>query len=279
MYTRLFTKFFFFHHAFMAICALALCLQTFLLLSTATINYTLAGFIFSATLLSYNLHFFLASAKSNATEQLHWFRSTYRLTMVVNVLSLATTLFFLFYLREIWHFVLAAILLNATYTAPLLLKKALRLPLVFTFSKSYFVGFTWAFATVVLPLVLLQKQPGISELAVFTHRFMLVSAATLLFDYRDKERDLQWGVITPANIYNENQYHRFFIINFAALTGSAFWLIATVPSGWQWLQLLPCLYIWWLYLQSKKRSDDLFYLTWVDGSLFLSAALSLFLLI
>ena len=278
-FIRRLSKFFFYHHVFMAVCAAVLCLQTLILLNDGAIDYLLAGFMFAATLFSYNLHFFLASAKSDSSEQLSWFRNTYRLTIIVNLLSLAATLFLLIYLKDILYFVIAAVLLNASYTAPLLFKKSLKLPILLTFIKSYFVGFTWAFATVVLPLVIIQKQPTIAEAAVFFHRFMLVSVATLLFDYRDKSRDLQWGVMTPANLLTEKQYELFFALNVLFFAASAIALMVVVPSTWQWLQLLPCVYMWWLYRQSKKRTDDLFYLSWVDGSLFLSAILSLFLLI
>lgn len=278
-FIRHLSKFFFYHHVFMAVCAAVLCLQTLILLNDGAIDYLLAGFMFAATLFSYNLHFFLASAKSESSEQLSWFRNTYKLTVIVNLLSLAATLFLLIYLKDVFYFVIAAVLLNASYTAPLLFKRSLKLPILLTFIKSYFVGFTWAFATVVLPLVIIQKQPAIAEAAVFFHRFMLVSVATLLFDYRDKSRDLQWGVMTPANLLTEKQYELFFAFNVLLFTASAVALMVMLPSPWQWLQLLPCLYMWWLYRESKKRTDDLFYLSWVDGSLFLSAMLSLFLLI
>ncbi len=272
-------KFFFYHHVFMAVCAAVLCLQTLILLNNGSIDFLLAGFMFAATLFSYNLHFFLASAKSDSSEQLSWFRHTHRLTIFVSILALAATLFFLIYLKDIIYFVIAAALLNASYTAPLLFKKSLKLPLFLTLIKSYFVGFTWAYATVVLPLVIIQKVPSIAEAAVFAHRFMLVSVATLLFDYRDKSRDLLWGVMTPANMLNGKQFDLFFALNVLLFTICSAILMIAVPSPWQSLQLLPCIYMWWLYRQTKKRTDDLFYLSWVDGSLFLSAILSLFLLI
>jgi hypothetical protein len=274
---RQLSKFFFYHHFFMAACAAVLCLQTLILLNSNT-DYLLAGFLFAATLLSYNLHFFLAAVKSDSSEQLSWFRHTVRFTIILNAFSFAATLLLLLYFKNIFYFVAVAVLLNAAYTAPLLFKKSLKLPLPLTFVKSYFVGFTWAFATVVLPLVIIEKQPGIAELVIFLHRFLLVSVATLLFDYRDKARDLNWGVVTPANLLNEKQYEVFFALNIILFAGSAIGLIMVVPSPWQLLQIAPCIYMWWLYRQSKKRMDDLFYLSWVDGSLFLSAMLSLFLL-
>jgi hypothetical protein len=278
MQLKILLNFFFYHHFFMSVCAAVLCLQTMILLNNST-DYVLAGFVFAATLFSYNLHFFLAAFKSDSSEQLLWFRNTFRLTIILNILSLAASLLLLLYLKDMLYFVTIAVLLNAAYTAPLLFKKSLKLPLLFTFVKSYFVGFTWAFATVVLPLVVIQKQPGIPELVIFMHRFLLVSVATLLFDYRDKTRDLNLGLVTPANFFNEKQFEMFFALNVLLFSGASVALIIMVPSPWQVLQIVPCIYMWWLYRQSKNRTDDLFYLSRVDGSLFLSAILSLFLLI
>lgn len=264
----------------MAICALALCFQTFIWLHAQKINEVLPFFLFAATLLSYNTHFFLASLKSDSSVQLQWFRKYNLFTIILNLSALAGTAFLFFKLPPSLHFFIAAlILLNGAYTAPLLFKKALQLPIAFTFIKSYFIGFTWAFATVILPAVTATAKPGIGELIIFIHRFLLVSIATLIFDYRDKLRDLELGVHTPANKMKEHQFHWFFIANLLVFAATVIWLIIRIPSGWQWLQLIPCLFLWWLYLQSKKRADDLFYLCLVDGALFLSAAFSLFMLI
>ena len=278
MSSRLLPKFFFYHHFFMALCTVMLCLQTYWFLQVNNVNVWLLVFLFTATLFSYNIHFYLAAKKTDASDQLSWFQKYESFTVLLNAISLLITLLLFFKLKTINTYIVIAVVLNAAYTAPLLFKSALKLPLIFTFVKSYFIGFTWAVATVLLPLAFLQLQPGFPELCIFIHRFLLVSLATLIFDYRDKQRDKLMGVHTPANTMTEQRYHFFFMLNVLVFSASTIWLVLMLPLSFQWLQLIPCIYMWWLYIQSKKRKDDLFYLSYVDGSLFLSALLSIFLL-
>jgi len=263
----------------MALCAFAMCIQTYLLYKTDSIHYTLPGFVFAATLLSYNVHFYLASRKSSSSQQTNWFHQQKALTHSLNIVALIATVYFLLQLKELWIWVSMSVLLNAAYTAPLLFRKPLQLPMIFTLVKSYFIGFTWAVATVIFPIVLLKKEPGVNELVLFTHRFLLVSIATLLFDYRDRQRDFEQGVLTPANMLHEKQFHRFFNFNLLLFLLVTAGVVVLFPAPLQWLQFLLVFFFLWLHAMSRKRADDLFYLTWVDGSLFLSAVLSLFLLI
>ncbi|MBX9781775.1 MAG: hypothetical protein K2X48_00640 [Chitinophagaceae bacterium] len=249
----------------MALCAAALCFPAYIWLHTQKINEALLFFLFAATLLSYNVHFFLASLKSGSSVQLQWFQKQKLFTIVFNFASLVFTGFLFFQLSSLYVFIIALIILNAAYTAPLLFKKALQLPVAFTFIKSYFNGFTWAFATVVLPVITVNEKPGITELAIFIHRFLLVSIATLIFDYRDKLRDLELGVHTPANKMKEHPFHWFFIANILVFIAAVLWLNLTISSGWQWLQFIPCFYLWWLYLQSKKGKMICFICAWWMG--------------
>ncbi len=280
MLVKAIPKFFFYHHFFMAVCTVMLCLQTYWMLDAPVSNSTsFLAFLFTATLFSYNIHFFLAAKKNTGSNQLQWFKEYEVFTIILNLVSVITAFLLFLELRAITYYVLIAAALNAAYTAPLLFKSSLKLPLPFTFVKSYFIGFTWAFATVLLPLVYLQKEASPGELCIFIHRFLLVSSATLLFDYRDKQSDQKMGVHTPANTMTEKQYRYFFLINLFIMSCSVFSIILLYHSVFQVLQFLPCLYLWWLYTQSKKRTDDIFFLSYVDGALFLSALLSIFLLI
>lgn len=279
MSLKLLFKAFFYHHLFMAICATSLCWQTFVLLHKNAANNHLYLFVFFATLLSYNTHFFLASKKSKSSLQLQWFNESKKITLIFNALVLLATLYYFYFLKDISIYILLAVVFNVAYTAPLLFKNALKLPLAFTFVKSYFIGFTWVFATAILPMLVINQKPGLPEIALLIHRFFLVSIATLIFDYRDKLRDLELGVHTPANKMEEHQFQWFYIFNLMLMTVSVVFLYSSTKQAVQWLQLIPCAFLWWAFLQSKKRKDDMFYLSLVDGVLFLSAILSIFLLI
>ncbi len=274
---RLF-RFLLFEHLVIAISAAALCAQTKLFYSIFDYPLTLIAFVFFATLLSYNMHFSFAANKSSSSEQLQWFRDNRTLALVFNVLSLAATLWFWWKVRSINVHIVAAILFNAAYTAPLLLKNPIKLPSFLTFIKSYFIGFVWAYATVVLPLAFFDIAPNINEIFLFISRLLLVALATMIFDYRDRLRDFEMGVHTPANIMNEQQFEIFFIINVLLYSFSVVFLAIRFSTYLHLLQLIPGLVALYLLRISKREDSDYFYLIWVDGLLILSPFLSLFLL-
>jgi hypothetical protein len=273
-----FTRFVLFYHIIIAVSAAALCVQTKLFYSLFEYPLTLIAFVFFATLLSYNLHFSFAAAKSTSSEQLEWFRESKTATFLLNILSLIATLWFWWKIRSINIHIILAIVFNAAYTAPLLLKKPIKLPSILTFIKSYFIGFVWAYATVVLPLAFFEVEPNVNEVFLFISRLLLVALATMIFDYRDRLRDFEMGVHTPANIMNEQQFQVFFIINVVLYSFSVVFLAIRFETYLHLLQLIPGVAAIYLLRVSKRQNSDYFYLGWVDGLLILSSLLSLFLL-
>ncbi len=274
-----FARFLLFYHLVIAVSAAALCVQTKLFYSLYEYPLTLIAFVFFATLLSYNLHFSFAAKKSTSSEQLQWFRQAKTATILLNILSLIATLWFWWKIRSINTHIVLAILFNAVYTAPLLLKNPIKLPSILTFIKSYFIGFVWAYATVVLPLAFFNVEPNVNEVFLFISRLLLVALATMIFDYRDRLRDFEMGVHTPANIMNERQFQVFFIINVVLYSFSVVFLAIRFHSYFHLLQLIPGVVAIYLLRISKRQNSDYFYLGWVDGLLILSSLLSLFLLL
>lgn len=274
-----FTRFLLFYHIVIAVSAAALCLQTKLFYSLFEYPLTLIAFVFFATLLSYNLHFSFAATKSTSSEQLQWFREAKNATIILNIFSLFATLWFWWKIRSINIHIILAIIFNAAYTAPLLLKKPIKLPSILTFIKSYFIGFVWAYATVVLPLAFFEVEPNVNEVFLFISRLLLVALATMIFDYRDRLRDFEMGVHTPANIMNEQQFQVFFIINVVLYSFSVVFLAIRFETYLHLLQLIPGVVAVYLLRISKRKTSDYFYLGWVDGLLILSSLLSLFLLL
>jgi hypothetical protein len=274
-----FTRFLLFYHIIIAVSAATLCMQTKLFYSLYEYPLTLIAFVFFATLLSYNLHFSFAAGKSSSSEQLLWFRQAKNATVILNILSLIATLWFWWQVRSINTHIILAIIFNAAYTAPLLLKNPIKLPSILTFIKSYFIGFVWAYATVVLPLAFFNIEPNVNEVFLFISRLLLVALATMIFDYRDRLRDFEMGVHTPANIMNERQFQLFFIVNVVLYSFSVIFLAIRFQTYLHLLQLIPGIVAIYLLRISKTENSDYFYLGWVDGLLILSSLLSLFLLL
>ena len=274
-----FTKFLFYHHIIIALCAAALCVQTKLFYSILDYPLTLISFVFFATLFSYNIHFTLAARKNNDSAQLSWFRNHRSLNYLVNAVTFILMLWFWWKVKSITHLIIISIIINFTYTGPLLLKKPVKLPALLTFKKSYFIGFVWAYVTVVLPLAFFKIEPQLNEIFLFMNRLMLVSLATMIFDYRDKIQDFESGVHTPANLMNEKQFTVFFLLNVAVYFFTVILLTVRFQNNIHLLQLIPGFVLIYQLNQSKKLTGDYFYLGMVDGVLILASMLSLFVLI
>lgn len=273
-----FKRLFFFHHFVIALGSIALCVQTLLLYSNTARSTPLLLFMFFATLLSYNTHFFLAAEKSNATAQHRWFQQTRIFTMFFNLGAALVTIWYWWQLKEIRLVIGLSVFINACYTAPLLLNKPIRLPKLLTYLKSYFIGFVWAWATVLLPVLFLQHSFGLPEVLLLINRLLLVAVATLIFDYRDKLQDFSFGVYTPANKMNEQQFSIFFNANVVLYACSVLFVSYIFDKQLYLLQLLCCPLLLVLFHLSKKQTHEYYYLGWVDGILILSPLLSLFLL-
>ena len=227
-----------------------LCLQTLWLIHEPANEVYFLLLIFFATLLSYNTHFWLAARKSKASRQLIWFSKTKPLTVAMNAILLALVCWLLWQMQHLMLPLLIAVVLNAAYTAPLLLNAPLRLPLLFTFVKSYFIGFAWAFVTVVLPVWHTNSVFDTNVLLLLAQRFMLVSLATLIFDCRDRQLDQQWGVHTPANCFSPPQMNRFFLLNLLLYGGLLVAQALLTQESHPLLQLLLLPLIWTLYQKS-----------------------------
>jgi len=267
-----------FTHVVIASGTVLLSMQTQLLLGHSLQQPWLYLFLFFATLLSYNTHFWLAARKSYRSEQLKWFRKKQTLVHLLNMGSLVAVLISGWQIPQLLLPLLPALLFNAAYTAPLLVSGKVKLPVVFTFVKSYFIGFTWAWVTVVVPVKDLQLSLTPETLLLFMNRLLLVSIATLIFDWRDRYSDQEWGVLTPANLFTEKQYRYFFLLNLACYGLLTIQQVMISGEILHYLQLALIPLMWHLYRYSHRQPPDSFYLLYVDGLLVLAPCLSLFLL-
>lgn len=258
----------------MALCAGALVLQTYRFKQLPISNINLPLFVCFATLLSYNVHFSLAAKKSLYNPQLLWFRKKQRFTAFLNAAALLLVVLTSLQLKNLTGWIAAAIIFNGAYTLPLLLKRPMRLPLCITLFKSHLIGFTWAFVTVLLPLAMEQKWNPVEDGWLFVNRMLLVTIATLLFDYRDRISDREIGLRTAANSMHEKKFDRLVVLHTGMYLISIAGLIWAHQELLHHLQAVTAVFLMALYDRSKKTTGPYFYLGLVDGMLLFSAILS-----
>jgi hypothetical protein len=256
------------HSIFIAICSVALSFQTFQL-TTYPINKFTLGFIFFATLLSYNLYWQLSKSAN-------FFFTKKDIGIYVALASyFLLTIFYFIHSPLQFRVVYPAIMLNGLYILPLLPFKPLSILKKIGFAKTLLLAFTWAYVTVVIPInkPFLYLDDG--KLLLFFSRFLFMLILCIIFDTRDIAIDKIKGLHSLATdtrpialkiisllcfvllLFTNYQMHQYGL--------SIYYNIALLLA----IAALAILY----YLSTKKR-DYLFYYFFVDGMMLFSAILT-----
>jgi hypothetical protein len=191
---------------FISICAFGLTVETYLL-TGMEVSLPMAGFVFLATLFTYNISSVQRTWRgwrSGDALQPWGIRYQRQLTLLA-LLSLggALTLFFVYGLRVNLWFVLVLALISVGYTVPLFFPgvKPLRsVPLL----KVFLIALVWSAVTVLFPLVDAGAAIGSAPvLLLWLRRFLFILALALLFDIRDYTYDRRTRTLTFPGLLGE----------------------------------------------------------------------------
>lgn len=259
------------HSIFIAVCAVALTFQTVLLLKP-DINPFVYGFIFFATLCSYNFYWILSkisfASKNNIPVVLKKEMSNYLLLFVS-----AIGLLYCFFKSAIpFHFVITAVLLTILYAVPLLPIPALKFTRKAGVLKTVLLAFTWTYVTVVLPL---QKDYVLfsnADLFIISRRFLFMLMLCIIFDNRDKDLDKIRGLRSLATDMPAVTLRIFIYLIFTLLFISNFFSANYGITLSQSIALqVSTVALLIVYFYSNKKQGYLFYYFFVDGMMLFSA--------
>ena len=259
------------HSIFIALCAMALCYQTTLILHTQN-NCNLYGFVFFSTICSYNFYwllskFYFTKKGFNAgfiKEQLSF--------IILFVCALTGTLYFLNNVSFLIPYVLGGVFFTLLYSLPLwpfeFSKKLQRIG----FFKTVLLAFTWAYITTVLPAVGLLKTNIIPVCVLLAARFCFMLLLCIIFDKRDISVDKSHGLHslatdTPAKTLDTIIYIVF--ISYFIMGLLLRYHFNDKPQMFAFL--ITGGFVWWVYTLSLKKQGYLFYYFLVDGLMLVSA--------
>lgn len=259
------------HSIFIAVCAVALTFQTVLLLKL-DINRFVYGFIFFATLCSYNFYWILSkmsfASKNNIPVVLKKEMSNYLLLFVS-----AIGLLYCFFKSTIpFHFVITAVLLTILYAVPLLPIPALKFTRKAGVLKTVLLAFTWTYVTVVLPLQKDYMLLNNADLFIISRRFLFMLMLCIIFDNRDKDLDKIRGLRSLATDMPTVTLRIFIYLIFALLFISNFFSANYGITLSQSIALqVSTVALLIVYFYSNKKQGYLFYYFFVDGMMLFSA--------
>ena len=258
------------HSIFIAICAVALCLQTAILLHINLTGY-LYSFVFCSTICSYNFYWLLSGYVFSGKPLPLFLKQHYSNAMVL-IAGGAGMLYSALYLSNLWPVIGLGLVFTLLYTIPLLPFKIFIMARKAGLVKTFLLAFTWAFVTVYIPYKQNPSGNFVTLVMLFNNRFLFMLMLCIIFDARDTAVDKIRGlnslttVIKPATV----QYIMFAI--FAAYIINGIVLRIYYDETTQIIALLVTGVITaMVYFFSLKKQGYFFYYFLVDGLMLFSA--------
>ncbi|HMU10927.1 MAG TPA: hypothetical protein PKC54_13025 [Ferruginibacter sp.] len=259
------------HSIFVAFCAVGLAFQTGQLLHV-DISVYLYGFIFFATLCSYNFYWILSRYAFAGNESLNAFLKKEVTGISFLFISAIGFVICLFQSSVQLTHVAMAVLLTVIYSIPLLPVKALHFTRKAGVLKTVLLAFTWAYVTAFVPL---QKDWALlngADIFILTRRFLFMLMLCIIFDNRDKAVDKIRGLHSLATFLKPRQLLLLIAFIFIVLFGTNFLSVSYGISLAQSIALqTSTIALLIVYFFSTRRQGYLFYYFIVDGLMLFSA--------
>jgi 4-hydroxybenzoate polyprenyltransferase len=269
-----FAEFILFSSFFIATCAVALCIETNLLLHLPLNSISFYCFVFGATLAQYNLHYLVKTSAVKDSQRLAWSLKNKNLHKILLTIGIILILFSFLSFR-LHHFIILGILgvIAFLYSLPVIPignKKRIK---DYGCIKIFTLTLLWTIVTVWFPVVNFSFDRNIF-LFVFLRRFVFMFVLCLLFDIRDIEIDKKENINTIAVILGKRKsYYLSYIslILFIILSVFQFYYIEEKVA--LIAMLLSAVITFFTIELTKKINSDFMYLAGIDGMMLLQALL------
>ena len=272
-----FSEVFFFGSIFISLCAVAMCVETNLLLHLPLNDISFYLFVLGATLVQYNLHYLFKTTAVENSARLAWSRKNKGTHEVLIAAGTALIIYSLFSFH-LHHFIilLAFGIIAVLYSFPFLPfanKKRIK---DYGLLKIVTLALLWTLVTVWFPV----DQTDFSEISfqlIFLRRFIFIFILCLLFDIRDTEIDSKENIATlSVKLGVKTSYFLCYLLLLIFITLSVVQFIY-LPERIQLAAMLLSAAATALVIEySKKNNSDIVYLALIDGMMLLQALLVIF---
>jgi hypothetical protein len=204
------------HFIFIALCAVALSLQTYLLLHHAPDNLLLL-FIFFASLAGYNSYCLLGKFSFHPDMPLMVFlpkESSHSLLIAIGCIGM---LFCLLHLHLFMYNILITFFLLALYSIPVLPFKQFSFTKKAGFAKTILLCITWTHVTTMIPMQKSILSLQSAEVLIYIEHFLFLLMLCIIFDKRDVMMDAGRGLHSLATDLSSKALHYIVLIIFILL--------------------------------------------------------------
>ncbi|SFE03604.1 UbiA prenyltransferase family protein [Chitinophaga sp. CF118] len=268
---------FIFSSVYVSFCAVLMIWQVNILSNIIDVNNVFYIFVFFATICSYNFHWYLTPADYSASERILWGARHKTLQLTLCTFGGIGAVLSFWFLRAHWLPLAGAAILTFLYSAPKLPHPPFIWLRKIAIGKTLFLSFVWTYVTTLLPVFIAGKPVTLALTGFTLHRFFLIYAICILFDYRDLEADKREGIRSLITYLSRPNLKRLY---YFSLLFSAVFALTLLPL-YHWpvtvFLLAPVLTTALLTRYTMHTRSDLFYYFVLDGMVMLSALLHILL--
>jgi 4-hydroxybenzoate polyprenyltransferase len=249
--------------------------QTCLLFSVP-FSFSLAGFVFSGSVCSYNFHWYLTPPHvEQPSEKEVWNISNRKIHLLLFIVGLIGSGVFTLLLIQHWFWLGITAFVTFLYSAPKIAHPVFSHLKKVAVGKTIFLAFAWMHVTTLLPLVVEIKALTLEHVWFVVNRFFYIYAICILFDYRDVEEDKQAGIRSLITYLSEKGVDTLFWGSIVAVALTSILLLDYLSLAEVIALLIPAIILSLLYYPSKKNFSDYLYYFVLDGLMMLSTPLLL----
>ena len=267
-----FASFLLYSNIFIAISAVAMSLETLVLIGASSSFWFLQGEVFAATLCIYAMHRLVSLERLReelVNERFRTIRALKRLIWVVLTFSiiLGVVLFWWLKFNTQLALVLPAIL-SLGYVLPFWKNKRLR---DFHFLKIFLIAGVWAYVTVLLPSLEADQPIDLVLFLRFSERALFIFAITLPFDIRDWEIEKANGVQTIPSLIGVPATVYLALGCLLLWVAACWWLYTPITAGLLTVvALLTAALVW----GSRRPQPDYYFTGLLDGTMLLQGLMA-----
>lgn len=259
------------HSIFVSICAVSMAWQT-VQLRLLHHNLFMYGFIFFATLGSYNFYWLLSKVSFAKKSSIAGMLKKERTVFFILLLSAAGLLYCFSHASLSVEFIVTGILLTVIYAIPLLPITVMHFTRKAGILKTILLAFTWTYVTAFMPIQKTYMQLDAADSFVIGYRFLFMLLLCILFDSRDMAVDKIRGLRSLATVLKPGQLNKLVMIIFGVMFSSVFFYKDYSITYHQSVALqVSALALLTVYFYAAKKQTYLFYYFMVDGLMLFSA--------
>jgi len=250
--------------------------QTSRLLLGAAPSGRLIGFVFFATICSYNFHWYLTPESVHISRRVTWTQHHKALHFILYLTGAIGATIYFFSLIQHWVVLCFGAFVTFLYSAPKLPQPIFRGLKRIAVGKTLFLSFVWMYVTTALPIFIAGASWNGSFVLFCLSRFFLIYAICIVFDFRDRDDDKKEGIRSLITFLDEKGIDIIFILSLTLF------FICTIGLSWFHFPALyilvltiPGIILAMIYRRTKSDFSDFLYYFVLDGLMMFSALLML----